>query len=240
MSKQRGRKDNLWWYKGLQIGEEDVRKAMANTTSNMKAAQYLEISLPTYKKYASMYRDGETGKTLYEIHQNQSMKNVVGRTWISGKKRINWDNILREGQKCTPERLQKLSAALLSNNKLEHKCYRCNFEEKRLEDSKIPILMNFKNGNKSDWRIQNIEMVCYNCSFLYCLDFYDNSVIYKVQNIPLNADQGKKEKKDFYKLDDFYLNHVTKMGLKIEDGFIEKIQNTEVGNNVGNEFLDFV
>ena len=64
----------------LDIPESDIRYAMENTKSNAEAARFLKVSFTTYKKYARMYVDRETGKTLYEIHKNQF------KNWKNGKK----------------------------------------------------------------------------------------------------------------------------------------------------------
>ncbi len=55
----------------LNVPESDIRYAMENTKSNAAAARFLKISFTSYKKYARMYTDRDTGKTLYELHKNQ-------------------------------------------------------------------------------------------------------------------------------------------------------------------------
>jgi hypothetical protein len=237
MTNNPNRKD--WWYSGKQLTEDQVLEAMSKTTSNTKAAEYLQVSLTTYKKYASMYRDGQTGKSLYDIHANAAMKNVIGRTWVGGKIRVNWDNTLREGQLASHNRLEKLKHGLIESKKLDQKCYRCGFDEQRVEDQKIPLIMNFKSGDKTDWRIQNIEMVCYNCAFLHCLDFFDDSVIYRVQNLPVSSHINKKDRKEFYQLDDFYLDHINKLGLEVSELTSSLAQSTDPTDD-GSEFIDFV
>lgn len=232
-----------WVYKGLEITEEEVRRAMANTTSNKKAAEFLEVSYPTYKKYAKAYKDLETGKSLFDIHMNQAMKGVIGRTWVGGKQRLNWENILLPNQKYSPERVQKLKANLLIHGKLEEKCYRCGFDHKRVEDNKVPLIINFKNGDKTDWRIQNIEFVCYNCSFLHCLDFFEESVVDKVETISLAVPQARQEKKEFYQLDDFYIDHIKKLGLELDDinkESVEKADKSFKSSDGLSDLIDYV
>lgn len=232
-----------WFYSGIQIPEEKIREAMANTTSNKKAAQYLEVSYSTYKKYAKAYVDMETGKTLFQLHLNAAMKGVIGRSWVGGKARFNWDNILRENQKATPERLERLKGSLLQYNKLEQKCYRCGFDSKRVEDYKCPLMLSFKNGDKTDWRMQNIEFLCYNCAYLHCLDFYEDSVVNKVETLSMIAPQGRKERKQFFELDDFYLDHIKKLGIstaELNTESAEKAENSVKIQEDGMEFIDFV
>ena len=55
----------------LDIPESEIRYAMENTKSNAQAARFLKVSFTTYKKYARLYIDRETDKTLYELHKNQ-------------------------------------------------------------------------------------------------------------------------------------------------------------------------
>ena len=54
----------------LNIGESEIRYAMENTKSNAEAARFMKVSFTTYKKYAKMYTDPATGKTLYDMHTN--------------------------------------------------------------------------------------------------------------------------------------------------------------------------
>jgi len=230
------RKD--WYTNGLQIPEERIREAMSKTPSNKKAAQYLEVSYPTYKKYAKAYVDMETGKTLFDLHQNQAGRGIVGRTWVGGKMRLNWDNILRPNQRATPERIEKLKHNLKQHQKLEEKCYRCNFNERRVEDNKIPLILNFKNGDKTDWTVQNLEFVCYNCAYLHCLDFYEDSVVDKVEKLSILAPQGRKDRQKFLELDDFYMDHVNKLGISIED--LPSQEKNITNSDIKDDFSDFI
>jgi len=65
------------------LTENVIRNAMRHTQSNFQAARYLNVSIETYRTYAKMYMDQESGKNLYEFHKNNSGKGI---------KRINWRN----------------------------------------------------------------------------------------------------------------------------------------------------
>ena len=52
----------------IQLTESQVRYAMENSFGNKAAARFLNIDYRTYKKYAKMYVDNESGKTLFELH----------------------------------------------------------------------------------------------------------------------------------------------------------------------------
>lgn len=242
MAKKKRPVNDNWFYAGLELSEDDIRRSMSATKSCKEAAAYLEVSYPSWKKYARSYRDQETGKTLFDMHKNESMKGIIGRSWVGGKTpRVNWEAILVPNQRVNPERLTKLKAGLLEHEKLEEKCYRCHFEEERIEDHKKPLLLNFKNGDKSDWKIQNIELVCYNCAFLHCLDFYEDDVVRKVETLAMNAIPGKMARKQFYQLDDFYIDHLNKLGLTASSDELQDQLAPKIGEqDTGNEFVDFV
>jgi hypothetical protein len=42
----------------------------------------------------------------------------------------------------------------------------CNFSSKRPSDLKTPLILNHINGNKTDHRLENLEVLCYNCYFI--------------------------------------------------------------------------
>ena len=45
-------------------------------------------------------------------------------------------------------------------------CNCCSFEERRVVDYKVPLVLNFKDKNKKNWKQDNLEFLCYNCYFL--------------------------------------------------------------------------
>ena len=61
------------------LTENVIRNAMKHTQSNFQAARYLNITIETYRKYAKLYVDLETGKNLYELHKNNSGKGEAVR-----------------------------------------------------------------------------------------------------------------------------------------------------------------
>ena len=46
------------------------------------------------------------------------------------------------------------------------KCNCCGFEEKRLTDGKVPLVLDFKDGDRKNHKYDNLRMLCFNCSFL--------------------------------------------------------------------------
>ena len=46
------------------------------------------------------------------------------------------------------------------------KCNNCGFEEKRLTDGKVPLVLDFIDGDRKNHEYENLRMLCFNCSFL--------------------------------------------------------------------------
>ena len=60
----------------------------------------------------------------------------------------------------------KLKNRLIQEGYLPEKCACCGFNEKRVIDNKIPLILNFIDNNLHNFKIENLELLCYNCYFL--------------------------------------------------------------------------
>ena len=58
------------------ISKEMCLAAMAKTKSVRAAARYLNCSYQHLKPYMKSYKDETTGKSLFELHKNQSGKGI--------------------------------------------------------------------------------------------------------------------------------------------------------------------
>jgi len=136
--------------------EEDIEEANANTKSCSQAADYLDVAYNTYKKYAKMY-------DLFEDQKNPSGEGIrTGYNLHRGKYAL--DDIL-DGKYPEYDPL-KLKKRLIKNDYRDERCEICGFDEERITDGKVPLYLNHKNGDQSDHRSENIELICWNCAFL--------------------------------------------------------------------------
>jgi 5-methylcytosine-specific restriction endonuclease McrA len=60
----------------------------------------------------------------------------------------------------------KLKQRLLNNGYMLEKCNECGFEEKRITDGKVPLVLDFEDGDRKNHKYENLRMLCFNCSFL--------------------------------------------------------------------------
>ena len=192
------------------LTEAVIRNAMKHTQSNFQAARYLNVTIETYRKYARLYIDRDTGKTLYELHKNNSGKGI---------KRVRWNHeisVEKINQIMTSDSYrainqQKLKGRLIYEGILRMECYKCGHHERRVIDYKQPLVLSFKDGNKHNWKIENLEMLCYNCYFLYVGNLFSEKQIQRLEDA--NATTLKKGEIDF-QIDDNFLQHFKDLGLE--------------------------
>lgn len=197
------------------LTEAVIRNAMKHTQSNFQAARYLNVTIETYRKYAKMYVDQESGKTLYDLHKNDSGKGI---------KRVRWNheisvekiNEIMSSDSYRAINQQKLKGRLIYEGILRMECYKCGHHEKRVIDYKQPLVLSFKDGNKHNWKVENLEMLCYNCYFLYVGNLFSEKQILRLEDA--NATALKKEEID-WQVDDNFLQHFKELGLEPGDDY---------------------
>mgnify|MGYP006098084219 CR=1 FL=1 len=192
--------------KAKPLGKELIVAAMAKPKSNMAAARFLNVSYQHYKKWAKIY-NSETHDTLFDEHKNQSGKGIPKFLRIGGKEPALLDLI--EGRanasSFSPE---KIKYRLITEGYLEEKCTQCGFQERRVLDYKIPLLLHFKDNNKKNYHLNNIEMLCYNHFFLTVGDIFTSKQIEGIEDHkPVN--QGKVE----WEVDDYHMQRLKELGL---------------------------
>ena len=148
------------------LSKEDILRAMKFTKSNRSAARYLGVSYQHYKPWAKLYKLEDEGLTLFELHLNQSGKGIP-KFLPNRRKDPNVKDIIETGigwESFTPE---KIKSRLIAEAYLKDECYHCGFNERRVTDYKTPLLLHFKDDNKCNYLLNNLELYCYNCYFLY-------------------------------------------------------------------------
>ena len=215
-------------FKGFQLSEELVRNAIRNTRSNKEAAAWLKISYKTWKKYAQSFTDPVTGRTLFDMHIASGGKGIP-KVMSTTRSKVNPKALelgyqLIQGQYCTPKRIEELSRRLMVDGRLGYCCKECGFAQKRPIDMKMPLLLSFNNNDKTDWREENLRWLCYNCAFLLSLDYFSKAKREIIQSIAPESPDAPIEVESFYKIDDFYLEHLKNLGVKdlAEDVKVEK------------------
>ena len=205
--------------KAKPLTKEMILAAMSQTKSNRAACRYLNVSYIHYKKWAKLY-ESDTHDNLFEQHKNQSGKGIPKFLRSGGKEPALVDII--EGRidasSFSPE---KIKYRLITEGHLLEECNVCKFNERRVSDYKMPLLLNFKDNNKKNYRKENIELLCYNHYFLTVGDIFTDKQIKGIEDHkPVNQSAVEWE------LDDYQLQQLEKLGLgdnKDEENYISRI-----------------
>ena len=145
------------------LPESDIRYAMSNTKSNAEAARFLKVSFTTYKKYAKMYIDTASDKTLYDLHTNQAGVGISKDTPRATSGMYSIEKLLEGQYPNYPT--WKLRNRLLALAILEEKCNSCGYDERRVTDDTVPLLLDHLDGDDTNHRIENLQMLCLNCYY---------------------------------------------------------------------------
>jgi hypothetical protein len=192
------------------LTKEMILAAMAKTKSNMAAARYLRCSYVHYKKWAKIY-ESDTHENLFEQHKNQSGVGIPKFLRAGGKEPALLD-IIEGRANATSFTPDKIKYRLITEGYLEEKCSMCGFEERRVLDYKMPLLLHFKDNDKKNFKLDNIELLCYNHYFLTVGDIFSNKQIEGIEDHkPVN--QGKVD----WEVDDYHLQRLKELGLEDDD-----------------------
>jgi hypothetical protein len=138
------------------IFESEIREAQSKTKTNSAAARKLGVSYPTYSKYCKMYG-------ILKAYDRRSKKeNVLPKNPRKGKYPIQ--KILNNEFPNFP--IHRLKDKLIRSEIKKPECEQCGFKERRLTDGKIPLLLNFEDGNRKNHSLENLKILCYNCTFI--------------------------------------------------------------------------
>ena len=133
----------------------EIEHAQKNTKSNMEAARFLNVSYPRYKRYAKIYN-------VFDQHLNQ--KGIgTNKGYAARPSSVPLKDIF--ANKYPTYNIVRLKNRMVARNLLVEECAMCGFKEKRITDSKTPLILTFKSGTK-DFTQSNLELLCYNCLFL--------------------------------------------------------------------------
>lgn len=194
------------------VTREEVEDAFSKTLSNRAAARYLGMSFTTLKKYARKYIDQKTGKTLWELHKNEAGRGIPKHLSNNGKEPALLD-ILEGRVSIDHFPAIKIKQRLIFEGYLAERCNRCGFCERRVTDYRVPLILHHINGKKRDYTLKNLEMLCYNCSFLYAVSPITD------QQVETMEDYISLEHSPTFdwELDEHHLEHLKSLGLYQEE-----------------------
>lgn len=140
--------------------KHEVQEALDKSTSAKKAAKRLGVSYPTFKKYSRLYGIHKTPG--WPIKKKEPHE--LGRGPIDPHKgKYPITDILNGLHPDFP--VHRLKDKLIRSGIKKPECEQCGYGERRLTDGKLPLLLNFEDGNNKNHKAENLRLLCYNCTF---------------------------------------------------------------------------
>ena len=199
------------------ISKDMILRAMKHTKSNMAAARFLGCSYPHYKQYAKLYKN-EEGQTLFEVHLNRQGKGISKHLYK--KKDLTPIHDILEGRvDVSNYNPKELKDRLIHEGLLAEECNSCGFNERRVVDYKVPLILNFIDGNKKNWKLENLELLCYNCYFLKVGNVWSDNQLQQMEDYNQKNKFNNDPKPD-WEMDESHIEHLKSLGLwdEKEDG----------------------
>lgn len=134
----------------------DILIAQQNTQSALAAARYLSVSYVTYKKYAKLYGIFKTQERPSRGRYNAERRTQLREAWLKE---------LLDGKRPYANR-HWVKGQLFKYGFLHEECELCGYHEQRLTDHKVPLYLHFKDSNKKNFKFENLQVLCLNCTFL--------------------------------------------------------------------------
>jgi hypothetical protein len=138
------------------ILRSEIEEAQKHTESNAAAAKWLGVPYPRYKKYAELYG-------IFERHLNPDGVGI-SKGFAKNPTTVPLRDIFQN--KHPDYSVARLKNRLIARKKLPEECALCGFHEQRVTDRRIPLILNFKDGNRKNMALDNLYILCYNCTFL--------------------------------------------------------------------------
>ena len=142
------------------VSKAKIVWAINETTSMKRAAQLLDISYNTFKKYAKQY----------EVLQPAP---APGRYREAGKP-VELSDIL--SGKNPDYSSTKLLKRLLREGYLEECCSNCGYDEYRTSDMSKPLMLDYLDDDQTNKELANLRVLCYNCYYILKMDRLDVDV----------------------------------------------------------------
>lgn len=137
--------------------ESEIKEAYEKSDNcSSLAARIIGVNYKTFQKHAKRYGLWRT---------NPWGKGSRKRYWDPDKGKYPLNQIL-DG-KFPDYPIFRLKDLLIRSGTKKAKCEMCGFEDRRLTDEKMPLLINFEDGNQKNHKLDNLKVYCYNCTFLY-------------------------------------------------------------------------
>lgn len=138
------------------ILQSEIEEAQKHNKFCSRQAEYLGITLITYRKYCKMYG-------LWNPNPNQTgRRNIFDPdrgTYPLNKILVGefYDNLAVDDW--------LVKDKLVRSGKVPIQCNICGYNKRRIVDNKLSLLLDHKDGDSRNYKLDNLQLLCLNCTF---------------------------------------------------------------------------
>ena len=134
--------------------ESEIKESQEHENSATACSKYLKVGYKRYKKWAKYYGLFKT---------NPWKKGDRKHYWAPDRGKYPLNQILDGKFPNYP--VFRLKDLLIRSGIKKPECEVCNWDERRM-DGKLPLLLNFRDGNEKNHKLENLQILCYNHYFV--------------------------------------------------------------------------
>ncbi len=132
----------------------DIEEAIKVSPFCTDQAKHLRVHISTYRKYALKH-----GLWFPQPHHKGCKK-----PWGPEKGKYPLSKILAGEFNNNPLILERLTRAKIVKAKIfPEECQHCGYKERSIISKHVPLLIDHKDGNDLNWKLENIRFLCFNC-----------------------------------------------------------------------------
>ena len=109
---------------------------------------------------------------------------------------------------------KELKYALIEQGHMVEECTVCKFNERRVLDYRIPLLLHFKDKNSNNYSLDNVQLLCYNHYFLTVGDVFSAKEEKQIETATEYFGTTDTIK---FEVDDYHLQRLKELGLDDDD-----------------------
>ncbi len=136
--------------------QSELEEAMTHGVSHAANARWLGVSYSSFMKYSKMYGiwvpgfKGRSKNLTYDPDRGKYSLNRILTGEFNGNAAISDFMVKRK---------------LLMSKTFEEKCNICGYETQRAIDKKVCLLLDHKDGDRKNFKLDNLQLLCLNCTF---------------------------------------------------------------------------
>lgn len=138
------------------ILQSEIEEAKKHSPFAAAQARWLGIHPITYKKYSKLYG-------IYEPKPNEKGKRNM---FDPSRGKYPLEKILSgECHDVLAVTDWMVKDKLIRSGTVPPKCNMCGYDKRRITDSKICLLLDHKDGDTRNFKLDNLQLLCLNCTF---------------------------------------------------------------------------